>query len=55
MASVDFAAGVSLASILQARDLARGSIPARLYYSIYISTTDWHLDPVLHAILGLSE
>ena len=54
-ASAALAAGVSLASILQAGDWARVSTLARHYFSTYITTTDWHQDPVQHAVLGLSE
>ena len=49
------AAGVSLVHILQAGDWDRVSIPARHYFSIYITTTDQHQDSVKHAVLGLSE
>ena len=49
------AAGVSLASILQAGDWARVSTPTRHYFSIYITSTDQDQDSVQHAVLGLSE
>ena len=49
------AAGVSLVSILQAVDWAGVSMPARHYFSTYITTTDWPQDSVCHAVLGLSE
>ena len=54
-ASAALVAGVSLVSILQARDWARVSTPARHYFSPYITTMDWHQDSVQHAMLGLSE
>ena len=54
-ASAAMAAGVSLVTNLQAGDWTRISIPARHYFSTYITTTDWHQDSVQHAVLGLSE
>ena len=53
--SAALAAGVSLVTILQAGDWTRVSTPARYYFSTYITTIDWHLDSVQHAVLGLSE
>ena len=50
-----FAGAVSLASILQAGDWARVSMPARYYFSMYITTTNLHHDSVQHDVLGLSE
>ena len=49
------AAGVSLVSILQVGDWARVSIPGGHYFSMYITTTDWHQDSVQHAVLGCIE
>ena len=54
-ASAGLVAGVSLVTILQAGDCTRVSTPARHYFSAYITTMDWHLDPIQHAMLGLSE
>ena len=54
-ASAALAAGVSLVSILQAGDGAKVSMPARHYFSTYITTTDLLQDSVQHAVLGLSE
>ena len=54
-ASAALAAGVSLATILQAGDWTRVSMPARHYFSTYITTTDQHQDSVQHAVLGFSE
>ena len=48
------AAGVSLASILQAGDWARVSTLAR-HFPPYITTTDQHQNSVQWAVLGLSE
>ena len=48
-------AGVSQVTILQAGDWTRVSIPARHYFSTYITTMDRHQDSVQHAMLGLSE
>ena len=53
--SAALAAGISLVSILQTGDWARLSRPARLYFSTYITTVDWHQDSVQCALLGLSE
>ena len=53
--SAALAAGASLVSILESRDFARISTSARHYISIYITTTDWHLDLTQHAVLGFSE
>ena len=41
-------------SIMQAGDWARASVPARCYFSTYITTTDQHQDSVQHAVLGFS-
>ena len=49
------AAGVSLVSILQEGDWARVSMPARHYFSSYITTMNWHQDSVQCAVLGLHE
>ena len=49
------AAGVSLVSILQAGDWTRVSLPAKHYFSTYITTMGWHQDSVQCAVLGLSE
>ena len=54
-ASAAIAADVTLVSILQAGDWTRVSTPARHYFSMYITTTDWHQDSMQHAVLGLSE
>ena len=54
-ASAALAAGVSVATILQAGDWTRVSMPARHYFSTYITTTDQHQDSVQCAVLGLSE
>ena len=48
-------AGISLTSILLAVDLARVSTPSRHYFSMYITTTDWHYDSVQCAVMGPSE
>ena len=53
-ASTALAAGVSLVTILQAGDWTRVSMPARHYFSTYITTMD-RQDSVQHAKLGLSE
>ena len=49
-ASAALAAGVSLVTILQAGDWTRVFMPARHYFSTYITTTDWHQVSVQHAI-----
>ena len=49
------AAGVCLVSILQSGDWTRVSMPARQYFSTYITIMDQHQDSVHHAVLGLSE
>ena len=54
-ASAVLVAGVSLGSILKAGDWARVSMPARHYFTTYITTTDWHQDCVQCTVLGLSE
>ena len=54
-ASAALAVGIFLVSILQAGDWASMSTPVRHYFSVYITTTDWHQDSVQHGILGLSE
>ena len=54
-ASAALVADVSLVSILQAGDWARVSTLARHYFFSYITTTDWHQDSVLCAVLGLIE
>ena len=54
-ASAALTTGVSLVSILQAGDWTRVSMPARHYFSTYITTMDQHQDSVQHAMLGLSE
>ena len=54
-ASAALAAGVSLVTNLQAGDWTRVSMPARHYFSTYITTMDWHQDSVQCAVLGLSE
>ena len=54
-ASAALAAGVSLVTILQTGDWTRVSMPARHYFSTYITTTDQHQDSMQHAMLGLSE
>ena len=54
-ASAALAAGVSLVTILQAGDWTRVSMPARHYFSTYITTMARHQDSVQHAVLGLSE
>ena len=54
-ASAALAAGVSLVTILQAGDWTRVSMPARHYFSTYITMMDWHQDSVQHTMLGLSE
>ena len=54
-ASAALAAGVSLVTILQAGDWTRVSIPARHYFSTYITTIDWHQDSMQCAMPGLSE
>ena len=48
-------AGVSLVSTLPAGDGAKVSSPAGHYFQLFITTTDWHKDPVQHAALGLSD
>ena len=53
-ASAALLAGVSFVFILLAGDWTRVSTTARHYYSTYITATDWHQDPVQHAVLGLS-
>ena len=53
--SAALAAGVSLVTIWQAGDWTRVSMPARHYFSTYITTTDRHQDSVQHAVLGLGE
>ena len=55
IASAATAAIVSPESILQACDWARVPIPARHYFLIYITTTDWHQDSVQYIVLGPSE
>ena len=54
-ASEALAAGVSLVTILQAGDWTRVSMPARHYFSTYITMTDRHQDSAQHAMLGLSD
>ena len=54
-ASAALAAGVSLVTILQAGDWPRVFMPARHYFSTYITMMDQHQDSVQHAVLGLSE
>ena len=54
-ASAALAASVFLLTILQVGDWTRVFIPARHYFSTYITTTDWHRDSMQHAVLGLSE
>ena len=54
-ASAALVAGVSMVTILQAGDWTRVSMPARHYFSTYITMTDQHQDSVQHAMLGLSE
>ena len=54
-ASAALAAGVSLVTILQAGDWTRVPMPARHYFSTYITTMDQHQDSVQCAMLGLSE
>ena len=48
-----FVTGISLVSILQVGDWARVSIPARQYFSIYITPTNCYLDCGQHAIMIL--
>ena len=45
-ASAALAAGVSLVTILQAGDWTRVSMPARHYFSTYITMMDWQQDSV---------
>ena len=52
---VAFVAGVCLVSILQASDWARVSTSAKLYFSTYITATEWEQDSIQHAVMGLSE
>ena len=54
-ASAALAAGISLVTILQVSDWARGSTPAKHYFSTYITTMDWHQDSMQCAVLDLSE
>ena len=51
-ASAALVAGVSLVTILQAGDWTRVLMPARHYFSTYITTKDWHQDSVQHAAAG---
>ena len=51
-ASAALAGGVSLVTILQAGDWARVSMPARHYFSTYITTIDWLQDSLQHAVMG---
>ena len=53
--SAAYAVGVSLMSILQPGDWVRVSIPARHYFSSYISIRDWYQDSIQWGVLGLSE
>ena len=55
VAFVALVAGVSLVSILQAGDWARVSMPARHYFSPYITIMDQHQDSVQHAMPGPSD
>ena len=54
-ASAALAAGVFLVTILQVGDWTRVSMPARHYFSTYITTMDQHQDSVQCAVLGLRE
>ena len=42
-------------SILQVDNLARVSTSAMHHFSVYISTTNQHEDPIQSAIMGFSE
>ena len=44
-----------MVSTLMADDLAIVSTAAGHYFSTYISTIDWHWNPVQYAALGPSE
>ena len=50
--SAGLAADVSLVSILQAGDWAKVSMPARHYFSTYITAMDQHQDSVQCAVLS---
>ena len=56
-ASAALAAGVAMVSILQEGDCARVSMPARHYFSTYITaaTTDQHQASLQNVLMGLSE
>ena len=53
--SVAFVTGFSLAFILQAGKWASILTQATLYFSTYITTTDWHQYSFQHAVTSLSE
>ena len=53
-ASAALVAGVSLVTILQAGDWIRVSIPARHYFSTYITTMDQHQDSMQHVLCWAS-
>ena len=53
--SAALVARVSLVSTIMAGNRARVSTPAGHHFSAYITITDWHQDPVQHAVLDLSE
>ena len=55
VASAPLVVGVSLVSILKVGDCTRVSTQATLYFSTYITITDWQQDSVQHAVRGISE